>query len=206
MTERGAEINAIPVTPDTGPVFVENWFGSDALSELASLAASVASLPGIYIEVGSWEGRTSIAIANAIRPQNLHAVDTWQGNVNEDAYMLENGNGGRHPTVYEIQHHGRDVYARFLSNVAVGTSGNVIAHRMGWREFFASFQGHIKFLFIDADHTYDECKGNIESALPFLVPGAIVCGDDYGVPGVGQAVRECCPGHRVSHLWYWKKP
>lgn len=48
-------------------------------------------------------------------------------------------------------------------------------------------------IYIDGDHTYEGCMADIRNALPLLVPGGTLCGDDYDVqhPGVMKAVVEC---------------
>ena len=65
----------------------------------------------------------------------------------------------------------RDVFAEFNQNVTDFCRGNVEVHRMGWREYFAQDRGPIRFLHIDAEHTYREVFDNIEAALPLMVAG-----------------------------------
>lgn len=211
-TQQGANVNALKVTKETGPIFQENWFDENAQRAMASLAASILHLPGDYIEIGSWEGRSTIALANAVKPQPVYAVDTWQGNLNEDEEIKERAKRGeispesRHPTIVEVEIHGRDVYQRFIENIEVATDGNIIPCRVGWREFMEGRDTPIKFVFLDADHTYIETRDTILAVQQHLVSGGIICGDDYGTPGVNQAVQELCPGHGWNHLWYWQKP
>ncbi len=53
----------------------------------------------------------------------------------------------------------------------------------------------LDFVFIDADHSYEGCRKDIESWFPKLKPGGLLCGHDYDHPdfpdwGVKQAVHE----------------
>lgn len=55
--------------------------------------------------------------------------------------------------------------------------------------------GSLDFVFVDADHSYEGCKADIEAWLPKLKPGGLMCGHDYAHPefpkwGVKQAVDE----------------
>lgn len=171
--------------------FTEDWFGPHSQQAVADLAWSTLSLPGDVVEVGCWEGRSTIAIANAIAPATVHAVDTWQGSPGEISADLAAG---------------RDVYATFAANVAELTAGNVQPHRMGWREFFADRTDRIRFLHIDAEHTYVEVRDNILAALPLLVRGGVICGDDAHHPPVVKAVLETLGNARVTaSLWHWTK-
>lgn len=171
--------------------FHEDWFHRDSQAALVQLYAKVAHLDGAVIEVGSWEGRSTCALANACAPATVHAVDTWAGAPSE-------------PYQEEVTRQ-RDVHAQFLANVAASTAGNVTAHRMGWRDYFAAHREPIRFAFIDAEHTYDEVAGNLRTLLPLLVPGGVLCGDDVMHPPVAAAVRDVLGGFEAAAaLWWWQ--
>jgi predicted O-methyltransferase YrrM len=179
---------SLPANLVPAPVsFAEQWFSDESCDVLAGLADSVRDMEGRIVEVGSWQGRSTCALANAVNPQTVHAVDTWNGSPGELSQLLATG---------------RDVYAEFAANVAALTAGNVEAHRMGWRDYFASDRTPIKFLFIDAEHTYVEVRDNIAAAVPLLTPGAVICGDDAHHPPIQRAVLEAFPNaERVASLW-----
>jgi len=169
--------------------FTEEWFGPESQEALATLARSTEGLDGDVVEVGCWEGRSTVALANAVYPATVHAVDTWQGSPDEVSADLAAE---------------RDVYATFVENVAELTKGNVIAHRMGWREFFDGRTDPIRFLHIDAEHTFREVYDNIAAALPLMVPGGVMCGDDVHHPPVTRAVVRHFPLAQASaSLWWW---
>ena len=48
----------------------------------------------------------------------------------------------------------------------------------------------LDFVYIDADHSYDGCKLDMETWFPKLKPSGQLCGHDYNLPGVKQAVDE----------------
>jgi predicted O-methyltransferase YrrM len=172
--------------------FHEDWFGEASCAALAALVRQTEGVNGSIIEIGSWEGRSTIALANAAHPEIVHAVDTWEGSPGEISATLAAE---------------RDVFATFESNVAALTERNVEVHRMGWREFFADWSGPIRLVFIDAEHTYDEVAANIAAVAPFLEPGGIICGDDAHHPPVAAAVVDAFPdAQTVATLWLWQKP
>jgi predicted O-methyltransferase YrrM len=174
--------------------FTELWFSESSCTTLASLARSVESLDGDIVEVGSWQGRSTCALANAVHPATVHAVDTWQGSSGEISEFL----AGR-----------RDVYAEFVSNVEALTNGNVVAHRMGWREYFATNLSRVRFCFVDAEHTYTEVRDTVIAVLPKMVPGGLIVGDDIHHPPVQRAVIDVLGVDGVmvdGALWSWRAP
>jgi len=60
-------------------MFHEDWYPESQLISL-SKARLVSSFEGKIIEIGCWEGKSTVALANAVYPQVIDAVDTWQGN------------------------------------------------------------------------------------------------------------------------------
>lgn len=170
--------------------FGEQWFGPDSQAVLADLYRRVADLEGAVIEVGCWTGRSTVALANACVPLVVNAVDTWAGSPGEISEQLAAE---------------RDVFAQFQSNIATYTAGNVAVHRMDWRTYFETTSEPIRFLHIDAAHTYAEVRDNIEAALPLLVPGGIIAGDDVHHPPVVRAVIDVLgDAATAATLWYWQ--
>lgn len=155
--------------------FTENWFGEASQDRLATLGRQVEDIPGIIVEIGCWEGRSTCVLANAIRPRAVIAVDTWQGSPGEISA--------------ELAAH-RDVYGTFITNVRTLTGGNVVPVRKGWREFVPEISDPVALCFIDAEHSYQEVRDNIAAILPLMAPGGVICGDDAGHPPVRQAVLE----------------
>lgn len=175
----------------SGGTFTEDWFSPLGQERLAELGRQVADVPGMIIEIGCWEGRSTCALANAINPRILHAVDTWQGSAGEISYELAQQ---------------RDVFATWQHNIAALTNGNVIAHRMGWREFVPTITDPVALCFIDAEHTYREVYDNITAILPHMSPGGVICGDDVHHPPIVNAIRDTLGlvhVQSVGPVWSW---
>jgi beta-1,4-mannosyl-glycoprotein beta-1,4-N-acetylglucosaminyltransferase len=181
-----------------GPLFHEDWYDDLQCMQLAQLYERVRSLPGEVIEIGCWEGRSTVALANACHPKTLLAVDTWMGNLAEDP---------EHATVQRLRE--RDVWRAFLRNLRLLTAGNVQPVVADSQSFWERHRGNVKFCHIDGSHDYASVHADIAGGMRFLVPGGILCGDDYGphAPGVIRAVDELLPGFEHSgKLWFWQRP
>lgn len=171
--------------------FTESWYGPEGIIALRAAYSRTFGIKGRIIEVGCWEGRSTIGLARFCAPEVVHAVDTWRGSPGEVSADL----AAR-----------RDVYAQFLANIDSATPGNVVAFRMDWRDYFAIPAGPIRFLHIDATHEYDEVRLNIEAALPNLAVGGVICGDDRHHPPVAQAVWDTLGTYQFeSNLWWWQR-
>src|SRR2546425_9597933 len=80
MPERGE-------LPPEKPVFHENWF--PAKKAAATLAATELAPPeGDCIEVGCWEGRSTVLLANALYPRTLHVIDHFEGDLTDPGSMV----------------------------------------------------------------------------------------------------------------------
>lgn len=156
---------------------------------------AVHAQQGYVLEVGCWEGRSTMEIANRFHPENVHCVDHWLGDLTDDKSRLV--------SIAQT----RDVHADFRANMLAATQGNFVEHRMSWRDLDWSSFSPIRFLFIDAQHTYGEVFDNIRLALPFMALGGVIAGDDLSTPGVRRAVREALGdvilGSGQRSIW-WK--
>lgn len=172
--------------------FVENWFTDESCATLAALVRDVDDVPGRIVELGSWEGRSTIAIANACPDRIVDAVDHWQG-APSDTYQRSQVSAGR------------DVFAAFTANITAATAGNVQPFRMDWLKYMKTTDGPVALVFIDADHTYRDVRAQIDAFRPLMSPGGIICGDDYPMRPVRRAVRDRCSNVRVvGRVWSWQ--
>lgn len=163
----------------------EEWFGEASQRALAELAQSTNHLQGDVVEVGSWQGRSTLALAAAVHPQTVNAVDTWQGSEGE---------------ISEILAAERDVHAEFMANIE-GVE-NIKPWRMDWRLYFVEHREPIRCAFVDALHTYEEVRDQIATVVPLMVPGGVLVGDDAHHPPIQRAVLERFPAAQASvTLW-----
>lgn len=136
----------------------------------------------VCLEVGSFFGRSSIAIASVA--EVLHCIDWHRG---ESASDKDTGLTDSLPEWWaNIRRYG------FADKTVmhVGTTAQVCP-------FMASQR--FAFCFIDADHTYEGVKDDIVNMLPLMRPDATLLFHDYTWTelGVQQAVDEFFPAVEV---------
>ncbi len=185
--------------------FHEDWYSGEQLLKACALLSEVQGLSGGVMEIGCWEGRSTIALAHACHPEPLLAIDTWEGSLDESP---------AHPSVHHARQ--RDVFAQFVANVQLLTKGNVKPIRQDCHAFLREWQGPIKFAHLDASHDYRSVKAALDALLPWVVPDGVLCGGDFETAcasradldgGVERAVREVLPGFQQDrNLWLWRKP
>lgn len=176
------------------PGYTEEWFSPASQDCLRELVRVVRDIPGMILEIGAWEGRSTAALAAAAHPRIVHTVDTWDGSPGEISAKLAGE---------------RDVHAQFLANIDAFTDGNVEAHRMGWREFVPTVDEPVALAFIDAEHSYAEVRDNVEALIPKMAPGGIICGDDAHHGPVQEALFDVFGKSDVlteASIWIWQAP
>ena len=170
----------------------EGWMTELELTYLAE----TASKSKLIAEVGSWMGRSTSALA-VNTPGWVCCVDTWRGS-EEHAPMLAAKPEGW-------------LYDQFLANIK---GLPVVAARLPSVEIAKGIaSGLVRFnmIFIDANHSYESVKADIEAWKPLLTPNGILCGHDYDPiywPGIVQAVNELVPDFRVvpgTTIWTTEK-
>ncbi len=175
------------MTPDvdiSAALLIDGWMSTAELLWLAEQAQQHRRI----VEVGSWLGRSAVALADNC-PGWVYCVDLWDGN------LAPGISGGGWAT--------ETCYAAFKANVA---GRQVIPLRMTSLEAARQLRHkHFDVIFIDADHSYEAVKADIEAWRPLLVPGGLLCGHDFSeqFDGVRRAVRELLPGYRLGPGWLW---
>lgn len=61
------------------------------------------------------------------------------------------------------------------------------------------------FVFIDACHTYDNCKADIDNWWPLVKQGGLLCGHDFSMDGVKLAVRDAFQ-EKCKGIMAWTLP
>lgn len=186
------------------PVFHEDWYSDNQVIILAEYYERVRNLEGMVVEIGCWEGKSTIGLCNAIYPEILHAVDHWEGMADQDP---------NHSTIEILKQ--RNVFKTFTDNIAECTKINILVHKMSWQTYFKTLKStdRIKFCHLDGTHDYKSVHDNIVEILKYIVPNGIICGDDITTStkdrkefngGVEQAVIDLLPGYgQIGNLWYW---
>ena len=171
----------LPIAAETWSI-VESVGGFLSRKEAGFLhwAASAWPLAGPVIELGSYEGRSTIVFTRAGR--QVHAIDAWSLDVSDlSAY----GNG-----VASADH----VFERFQRAIQrAQVDRHIRIHRGLTHDVGRQWNLSAAILFIDAGHTYADVKDDLETWTPHLAPRGLlimhdVLGDVY--LGVTRAASE----------------
>lgn len=163
----------------TRALAVPGWMSAEELHWLAVRAYHAARI----VEVGSWKGRSTRALADHTSGV-VYAVDPWRG-----PYLGEDGK----PTTLNMNvypHFQRALKDHLLSRrvVAVRAPSHLALPRLARR-----LGRTVDFLFIDGDHRTAVLQADIAYARMLVRPGGVLAGHDYDCPdwpAVAPAVRE----------------
>lgn len=140
------------------------------------------------VEVGVYTGALSMRLL-ARRNLELFMVDSWAGEGRD--YLGDSGDF--HARLSQAK---QDEAQRTAERAVEPFGKRAIVLSMSSQDAATLFeQGSLDFVFIDADHSYEGCKRDIELWSPKLKPGGLLSGHDYGNTdfenfGVTRAVDE----------------
>ncbi len=150
------------------------------------------SISGAEIGVLKGEMSSQLLLGNL----NLHLtmVDRWQRALGDPA----------DPTFYEQpQRFFDEAKKQALASTEFATERRKVLAKPSVEAAHEVPDASLDFAFIDADHSYEGCKTDIEVWYPKLKPGGILCGHDYDRPkwpkeGVKRAVQEFASQHQFT--------
>lgn len=163
--------------------FYQNIEGWAAFRDLYRDVVSKAKDGDVFVEVGSWLGKSAafmaVEIINSGKDISFYCVDPWQ-----------DGGPDLRNTPY-FKNLKEPVYDIFLRNTTpVATT--IKALRGDSVKIASTFTDKsVSFLMLDGDHNYPAVKHDIEAWMPKMAKGGLISGDDALWPGVKQSVFEC---------------
>lgn len=120
-----------------------------------------------YLEIGTFDGLTLSLLAESYPDKEFHAIDKFISGCNTDSGCLK----------------------YFIENDV--DKDNVFLYRGTSIEAIPCLQGlQFDLVFIDADHSYEWVKTDIENIRSFIRPGGIISFHDYSMEGVRDAIHE----------------
>ena len=182
--------------------YIPGWFAFD---ELYNQFVEEAKDGDTFVEVGTWFGKSTNYLANKLKESKKDikfiTIDTFKGTDDEELHQNIVGafNG--------------DIFYEFIDNTVLSNNYNKFEIIKDTSHNAANqfSNGSIDYLMLDAGHSYDDVKADINYWYNKIKPGGTISGDDYGgsfFPGVTRAVDEffynqCTLGFRN---WRRKKP
>lgn len=189
-------------------MYNDQWTSDEQCTLISTIVRSLQNVKGDIVELGAWEGKMSVQLANSAYPETLHCVDWWKGNITEEV------EGQVHITRSILET--RNVQEIFISNVASCTRQNVTLYIEDCNEWLKYCTLPIKFCYVDASHDYPSVKETLTLLLSRMVPGGIICGSDFLSAGenrldlqggVQRAVKEVLPTYKnVDNTWLYQHP
>lgn len=210
----------IPLTDmiESGVENVPGWSPIDQLTALATLTISSAHLQGDVVELGSWCGRSAVALGIAAKiagNSQVYCIDLFPKK--SDWYRNDDGTYSlsvkiRNKTImaydeqtvwekpfkkdiaplYKRHKSVFDIFKQTIKN------NNLNKFVKPFRGDLAMFLAHVpvkfkcRMAFIDAHHGYESVCDDIKRIVPHMVKGAWICFDDAftSYEGVNRAITE----------------
>lgn len=196
---------------------IPGWSPLDQLMALFTLAYSSSHLPGDILELGSWCGRSAVALGMAAKltgKGKVHCVDLfpakndWYQNTDGTYSFVVDIDGKKYraygdqtvwaePFLRDI----KPMYERFNGTLeafseamsANELNGQVFSYRADLEGFSkkAPSDFALRLAFIDGDHSYTAIAKDIEIVERYLLSGGWICFDDAfsSYDGVNEAIQ-----------------
>ncbi len=173
---------------------VEGWMSK---VELAWLTVQASQRPSI-VEIGSWHGRSTKALATST-PGQVIAVDNWSGSNDDVNFVLAD-------RAYRAKgEEPRDAFLKNLADeLAVGKVQLWEMDSIKAAEEFAAKGLKADLVFIDGSHDTPHVKADVQAWLPLVRSGGILCGHDGNDLRVKAALNELLPGWKIAAGTIWE--
>lgn len=148
---------------------------------------------GIWVELGSWTGRSAaycvVELLNHHKSAEFYCVDNWEGGIEHKDHDLI------------VTQSLREVFMKNVSPVADRIRQ---IDGISWEAAQNFADNTVDFCYVDAGHTYDCVTNDLQAWWPKIRPGSAFAGDDYtkGYPEVCRAVHDFFDrmGQRVDRV------
>lgn len=171
-------VTALPPEERTFVPDAEGWVKDDEMAALYEMAIGLPEEMGILLEIGSYKGRSTSALALA---GHVVCIDTFNNDVIPSDTKWD-----------ERIVPGKDTLPAFLSNMeSVGLRHRVVVLRGKSDDVMPMLRGtQVRVAFIDGAHDYTSVFRDITNAWELLTEGGFVVIDDYDRPEVKKAADD----------------
>jgi predicted O-methyltransferase YrrM len=173
---------------------IHGWMRPAELNWLAEHAERARAI----VEVGSWKGRSTVALAGHT-PGRVFAIDHWLGQTDQTTVVNQ-----------ELRARGADaIFDEFMANVRPFVEAGHLAvlrmDRIAAARTLADQHGPIfDLVFLDGDHDEAPVAADIATFRPLIKPGGILSGHDFGFAGVRAAVLAAVGVVQVCDTIWWR--
>ena len=162
------------------------------------LLCYLQELQGDVVEIGSWLGRSSVFLAQAVKESNngkFYAIDHFRGNIGKESLYTNNVPLG-------------DIKQQYIENLEKANLLNYVdLLDMSSTDAIEHINtNQIRLLFLDGDHTYQGVQKDIDLFIPKMQPGSIIVFDDFSsnFPGVIEAVKGLFVSNKIKKSFAYK--
>jgi hypothetical protein len=136
----------------------------------------------IGIEIGVFKAKFSETILAKVKPKLLYLLDTWEGIVGSG-----DKDGKNKEYVDLTKYFTETIIPKYRNN------NNVVLIR-NKSSIISTLKTEFDWCYIDAEHSYEGVKQDLNNIYPKIKRGGYVCGHDYceRTKGVIKAVDEFC--------------
>ena len=159
------------------------WFDFE---DVYIFAVTVAPEIAHFVEVGAFLGKSTsfmaVEIANSKKDIRFDVVDTWQGSIEHQSGALHERPEVSDGTLYEQFRRNMKAVAHLHNPIQASSLEAVKRYK----------DASLDFVFLDASHTYEDVKADIQAWKPKVKQGGYLGGHDFQTefPGVVKAVTE----------------
>lgn len=162
---------------------IEGWF-TDSDKVIYEAAVKKFNSGSVFVEVGSFKGRSSVAMAieiiNSGKDIKFYCVDTWEGSEEH-----QSGKSFEDKDVVE-----KKLYEKFLQNIEP-IKHIITPIRKPSLEAVNYFENEsVDFIFLDAAHDYENVKKDLNVWKSKVKKGGLLAGHDWTWETVRNAVEE----------------
>jgi predicted O-methyltransferase YrrM len=176
--------------------------GNISMTELFYIVMTISLFkPKHIMEFGTYNGRTTLNMAINYEDATITTVDLPRNKKNRTKFPLEDKGNLR-----ELDETG---YVGNKDKLWKGQHPDVINRiKLIWEDTarlqFNKYENKVNFLFIDASHSYENCRNDSYNAHQMMAPHGIIYWHDYaGWPGVTEALNEYYLEEQKPEDMYW---
>lgn len=153
--------------------------------------------PQVGVELGVFLGETFFYLLDNMPQLHLIGIDLWKpiewGDTKDDGYRSYDD--------FPLENYYTDVIKKSKN---YGKRASIL--RMDTVEASSYVEDNsIDFVFIDADHTYEGVRRDIQAWMPKIKESGFICGHDIHIEGVERAVQEELLGYIELDNFVWVK-
>lgn len=156
---------------------------NDELERISSLISICDYIKpnSIMIEIGCLRGVSTLIFRSSGKFREINCIDPWIGS-------YDNNDVNSHIDFYEVEKTFDENTSKYSDIIKIKSTS--LEASIEWDKI-------VDFVYIDACHTYEAVKQDIDIWLPHIKPGGLIAGHDYGhhtnwteFPGIKKAVDE----------------